>query len=562
LFAYASSRLVSSIAIVIVILLLTVSVFALSSLFSSTPLQIHNASGETADGLLQRTFRNVGVSVFAHSSIIFLKDGSSGDGGAVEPPWRIAISLNAYNFTNNQAYSHVTYEVTLTEKSLDHPILKERFYAPSSNTLTLLLVPDNSLDNNKEDVKITGAVRNATLDAFVPENTTTDGKTIIEIKSSIMNQPDYYMINATLVSADGKPYTENDNSTTSSITTNTNNKEQNLPYSTASIVVSDTKGLMVSYHGQFYNVTAISYGMHMSTFDFDNKTSTLKWSIPFDFNAAEAQIEKQKDDEDNNKLLPFIHQEVFIPKPFPYLNTIVPTVTQSSALTVNGHAMSERNMVIDPDTNEKYYIIHVLIPSNDILSLAKLSKAEGGSESMTAAAEEGETATITFAVPLGAVSLPTSTDIPVNYSGMLVRVHWLSSQLGANTNSTANLEFFQSDGQQRISDDVRYNIKVIDKAGDVIYNRENLTAVGGKDQQQSIIFPKNETYRLEIAVTGIVRDGSTLDTRGRGVAEGVVVVPEFPLGVILLPIAAVIGAVIFVGRRWIINTINIKSDGK
>jgi hypothetical protein len=542
--------------VVILLLLSILSVFVLLSLSSSTPLQIQNASGQTvSDGLSQRTFRGVAVGVFAHPSVIFLKDGSRVSGGADEPPQKIAISLSAYNFTSNQAYSRVTYEVTLTDKSPDHPILQERFYAPSSsNTLTLLLIPDDTLDNNEKSAKITGAVRNSTLNAFVPKNTnTTDSTAIIEIKSSIMNHPGYYMVSAMLVSMDGKPYMENDNGTASAdVTTNTNNKKQNLPYSTTSIVVSDTKSLMLPYHNQIYNVTAISYGMLISTVDFDNDTSTLKWSIPFDFNAAEAQIEKQKDDVDNNNnnnnFLPFIHQEVFIPKPFPYLNTIVPRVTDSSVLVVNGHTMSERNMVIDPDTSEKYYIIHVLIPSNTILSLAQASKAEGAAPTV----EEEATTTMTFTIPLNAISLPTSTDISANYGHMHIRVHWSPSQLGANTNSTASLEFFQAGRIQRLSDDVRYNIKVIDRVGDIIYKRENLTAVGGMDQQ-SIIFPKNETYRLEIEVTGILHDGSTFDNRSSGVAEGIVVVPEFPLGEAFLPIVVVFGVMIVVSRRWPIN---------
>jgi hypothetical protein len=48
-----------------------------------------------------------------------------------------------------------------------------------------------------------------------------------------------------------------------------------------------------------------------------------------------------------------------------------------------------------------------------------------------------------------------------------------------------------------------------------------------------VIFPTNETYRIEVDVKAIPAGGQSPDTTRSGIARGTAVVPEFPVGVIL-----------------------------
>jgi hypothetical protein len=74
-----------------------------------------------------------------------------------------------------------------------------------------------------------------------------------------------------------------------------------------------------------------------------------------------------------------------------------------------------------------------------------------------------------------------------------------------------------------------------------VFSSENLTAEGGTDTQ-TIDFPRNENYRIEIRVTGIAEDGRPVDMTRNGVARGLVVVPEFPV----LPVVVLMTAIAFV----------------
>jgi hypothetical protein len=69
----------------------------------------------------------------------------------------------------------------------------------------------------------------------------------------------------------------------------------------------------------------------------------------------------------------------------------------------------------------------------------------------------------------------------------------------------------------------------LDNNGSQVYSQTGLVAEGGTDTQ-TIDFPANENYRMEIQVTGIARDGQSIDQTRNGIARGTVVVPEFSAG--------------------------------
>ena len=63
-----------------------------------------------------------------------------------------------------------------------------------------------------------------------------------------------------------------------------------------------------------------------------------------------------------------------------------------------------------------------------------------------------------------------------------------------------------------------------------VKSQSDLASVAeGGTVMQTIDFPANENYRMEVEVTGIARDGQSIDQTRNGIARGIVVVPEFPL---------------------------------
>ncbi|MDQ4066243.1 MAG: hypothetical protein M3114_01490, partial [Thermoproteota archaeon] len=105
---------------------------------------------------------------------------------------------------------------------------------------------------------------------------------------------------------------------------------------------------------------------------------------------------------------------------------------------------------------------------------------------------------------------------------------------------------------ERIVDDVNYNLRILDNNGSQVFSQTGLVAEGGNGTQ-TIDFPANEDYRMEVQVTGIARDGQPIDQTRNGIARGTVVVPEFPSGS-LVTAAAITGissGIIILLRRFV-----------
>ena len=128
-------------------------------------------------------------------------------------------------------------------------------------------------------------------------------------------------------------------------------------------------------------------------------------------------------------------------------------------------------------------------------------------------------------------------------------LEWAPNQLNANTESTLTLTFLDGFSGQKIADDVNYNLRVLDNNGSQVYSQTGLVASGGTGTQ-TVDFPANENYRVEVEVTAIARDGQPIDQTRNGIARGTVVVPEFPSGSLATAaaITGIIGIIILLRR--------------
>lgn len=281
--------------------------------------------------------------------------------------------------------------------------------------------------------------------------------------------------------------------------------------------VGDVFTQSIEYQGQPYNTTIISYYDQVQDFNFDTAKQQFSWSMPFDWNVTRIKSTNI-----------FVHEEVKVSKSLKGIGD-----SFSLAATVNGNPISGKMLAIDPYSSEQELTLHYLVNKNDIIRMAE-QVPEGTSEmTFTLAPATGE-------------NVQTTTELFTENGNIKVGAEWTPSQLSANTESTLTLSFFDEFAGAKISDDVDYNLRILDSNGAQAYSKSDQVAKGGT-ATQTIDFPNNENYRVEVEITGIVKDGQPVDQTRNGIARGTVVVPEFPIAA-LSAVAGVIGVVIMAQR--------------
>ncbi|MEM3161263.1 MAG: hypothetical protein QXJ74_10825 [Nitrososphaera sp.] len=273
--------------------------------------------------------------------------------------------------------------------------------------------------------------------------------------------------------------------------------------------VGDVVTENVQYQGQNYPTTLISYYDKVQDLAFDPDSLTYSWSMPFNWD-----VERIK-----SATSIFVHEEIRIPKSF----AGVGDVTAFDA-TVNGKPVVTRMLSVDPFSSQEDLTLHFLINRNDILSLA------------ADVPDNADTMQFAFS-PASDGGVKTSGEITTDTGGMLVLLDWEPNQLSAESQTTLGLEFHDAFSGERMDDDVTYDLRIIAPDGSEVYSQENQVAEGGSDSQ-TLTFPADETYTVELEVKGVTRDGQSPDMTRNGIARGTVIVPEFPVGAML----AVIGA--------------------
>jgi hypothetical protein len=299
--------------------------------------------------------------------------------------------------------------------------------------------------------------------------------------------------------------------------------DENIPKFDSWLSVGDVFSQNVNYQGKPYNTTIISYYDRVRDFSFDPGSEQFTWSMPFDWNVSRI--------EGTNI---FVHEEVKIPKSLAGIGDAT-----SFTATVNGNPISGRMLAVDPYSSQNDLTLHYLINKNDIVGMASGVPQADSSMIFTLAPATGQAA-------------QTTGEILTDTGNINVVLEWTPSQLNANAESTLTLSFLDGFSGERITGDVNYNLRILDNNGSQVYSQTGLVAEGGTGTQ-TIDFPANENYRMEVEVTGIARDGQSIDQTRNGIARGTVVVPEFPSGS-LATAAAVTGisiAIIILLRRFV-----------
>jgi hypothetical protein len=115
--------------------------------------------------------------------------------------------------------------------------------------------------------------------------------------------------------------------------------------------IGSTENHQIDLDGKQIPVKLISYYDKLNDFGFDAKNMQMKFDMPFNWNVSRLE---------NSSI--FVHEEIFVPKPNAF--TVIGGYTGS----VNGINIS-KNIMLD-NSNPNTDIIHVMLPKNDLLTLA------------------------------------------------------------------------------------------------------------------------------------------------------------------------------------------------
>jgi hypothetical protein len=126
--------------------------------------------------------------------------------------------------------------------------------------------------------------------------------------------------------------------------------------------IGNTENQNVDIRGERVPIKIISYYDKLRNFGFDDKSMQMKFDMPFNWN-----ISKLK----NSNI--FVHEEINVPKPNAF------TTNGGYTGNVNGINIS-KNVMLD-NSNPNSDIIHVMLPKNDLLTLANKINENGQASS-------------------------------------------------------------------------------------------------------------------------------------------------------------------------------------
>lgn len=377
-----------------------------------------------------------------------------------------------FDASTNQTLQHISFFLTITKHN---QLLFRELLHTHTGILNINVVPTNgphwTVYADHEPI----------LNGWVPDNDDNP----IDIQGPIFNEGGLYHFNIQMFSID---YDNNIFDTT--------DNPQSIPNFDAYLSVGDVSNHDLTYNGNTYNSTIISYYDKINDdFNFDPSKIQLSYSMPFDWNMTRIA---------NQPI--FVHEEIHIPKAFKEF-----TNTPTYSATMNGYDITGRRLIVDPYTSGSTVIAHILLNKVDIQTMAK--DMPSGTDTMN------------FTLAPAKPNVVTSNSALTDFGGWGVKFGWNPTDITANSKNTLNLSFFDAFTEQPVNGDVNYDLKILDSTGNTIFSKNGLTAKSSVDTQ-TLNLPGNGIYTVQANITSIIGPTGLPDTSRTGLARGNLVIPS------------------------------------
>jgi len=272
-------------------------------------------------------------------------------------------------------------------------------------------------------------------------------------------------------------------------------KPENAPRFDSWLSVGDVYRDDLIDKGKKYNVTVISYYDRIQDFKYNPDESNMSWIMPFNWDLERIQ---------KNNI--FVHEEIKLPKTFTKFSE-----ANSFKALVNGNPLIGRSIALDPFTEEKNFIVHLLLNKADIIKIAQ--KLNNTNDKI-----------MTFNLsPAEQKLVETTSEVVSDRGGILVQFSWMDKII-SNQNTNLQLRFSDALSTKEVKGDIKYDIIVYDKSGNKIVTKLDLIAQNATDSQV-IKFPSKGIYQMELNIKGITYpDSTTPDETRNGIARGTVLV--------------------------------------
>ncbi len=273
-------------------------------------------------------------------------------------------------------------------------------------------------------------------------------------------------------------------------------KPENAPRFDSWLSVGDVYRDDLIDKGKKYNVTVISYYDRIQDFKYNPNESNMSWIMPFNWDLERIQ---------KNNI--FVHEEIKLPKTFTKFSE-----ANSFKALVNGNPLIGRSIALDPFTEEKNFIVHLLLNKADIIKIAQKLNNNTNDKIMTFNLSPAEQKLV-----------ETTSEVVSDRGGILVQFTWMDKII-SNQDTNLQLRFSDALSTKEINGDIKYDIIVYDKSGNKIVTKLDLIAQNATDSQV-IKFPSKGIYQMELNIKGITYpDSTTPDETRNGIARGTVVV--------------------------------------
>jgi len=272
-------------------------------------------------------------------------------------------------------------------------------------------------------------------------------------------------------------------------------KPENAPRFDSWLSVGDVYRDDLMDEGKKYNVTVISYYDRIQDFKYNPDESNMSWIMPFNWDLERIQ---------KNNI--FVHEEIKLPKTLTKFSE-----ANSFKALVNGNPLIGRSIALDPFTEEKNFIVHLLLNKADIIKIAQ--KLNNTNDKI-----------MTFNLsPAEEKPVETTSEVVSDRGGILAQFTWMDNII-SNQDTNLQLRFSDALSTEEINGDIKYDIIVYDKSGNKIVTKLDLIAQNATDSQV-IKFPSKGIYQMELNIKGITYPDSTSpDETRNGIARGTVVV--------------------------------------